>query len=155
MRIKIVALGNKMPQWINQGFQEYYQRLHCQWPIETHWISLNKRNKASSIDKLQTQEGNKMLQAIPDNAHVIALDQSGKTWSTEKLAQQCDYWQSIGEKITFLIGGPEGLAPQCLKRAHQIWSLSELTLPHPLVRVILVEQLYRAWSILNNHPYHK
>lgn len=155
MRINIIAMGNKMPQWVQQGFDEYYQRLKSHWRIQTHWLPLCKRPKTANLDKIHTQEGQKMLQAIPEHSLVIALDQQGYKWSTEKLAGQCQTWQSLGEPVTFLIGSPEGLAPSCLNRADYKWSLSPLTLPHPMVRVILIEQLYRAWSIIQNHPYHK
>lgn len=155
MKAHIVAMGSKMPSWIEEGFKEYYQRLSTQWSIKTHWIPLNKRSKTSNLDKILSQESHKMLQAIPDKAYVIALDQGGQSWSTEKLAQNCSQWQQLGQPICFMIGGPEGLAQTCLKHADEHWSLSKLTLPHPMVRVILMEQLYRAWSLLNNHPYHK
>ena len=96
-----------------------------------------------------------MLAAIPAGSIVIALDVLGKSWSTEQLASQLDQWLASGQDVALLVGGPEGLSPACLQRADLKWSLSALTFPHPLVRIILAEQLFRAWSILSNHPYHR
>ena len=96
-----------------------------------------------------------MLKAIRAEEHVIALDVAGQRLSTQQLARQLENWQMMGDNHSFLIGGPEGLSPDCLARADQRWSLSDLTLPHPLVRVLLAEQLYRAWTITVNHPYHR
>ena len=96
-----------------------------------------------------------MLAAIPKGCLVIALDVKGKTWSTDELSTQLDNWMAGGQDVALLVGGPEGLATSCLEAARVRWSLSPLTLPHPLVRVVVAEQLYRAWSILRNHPYHR
>ncbi len=96
-----------------------------------------------------------MLAAIPDSDRVIALDVKGKSWSTEQLAQNLSRWRMDGDNYSLLIGGPDGLASDCLTRCDAKWSLSALTLPHPLVRIVVIEQLYRAWTILQHHPYHK
>ena len=101
------------------------------------------------------EEGERILAAIPDNHHVVALDVKGKAWSTEQLAQQLAHWQADGRDVSLLVGGPDGLTDDCLQRANQRWSLSALTFPHPLVRIVMAEQLYRAWAVLQNHPYHR
>ena len=118
-------------------------------------ISPGKRGKNADIARAMRDEGQRMLAAIPKGARVIALEVTGKTWSTEDLSKQLDQWLAGGQDIALLVGGPEGLSEEARAAAHQQWSLSALTLPHPLVRVLLAEQLYRAWSLLNNHPYHR
>lgn len=155
MRIHVISIGNKMPAWVQQGYEEYAKRLPREVKPELIELPLANRSKNLDITKAIVKEGEQMLSAIPQKARVMALDVKGKSWSTEDLAQQLQNWRMQGEPVSFLIGGPDGLAPDCLTRAEQSWSLSALTLPHPLVRVVFIEQLYRAWTILNNHPYHK
>jgi len=155
MRIKIIAVGTKMPAWVETGFAEYAKRLPRDFSVEVLELALGPRGKNASIEKAIAKEGELMTAAIPAGDHVIALDVKGKPWSTEKLAQNFMDWRMEHSNFSILIGGPDGLAPACLQRAHARWSLSALTLPHPLVRIVLIEQLYRAWTILNKHPYHK
>lgn len=114
-----------------------------------------KRTKAADTGRLIQQEGERMLGALPKGARVVALDVRGRPWSTQQLAGQLEAWMAGGRDVALLVGGPDGLAPECLERAEQTWSLSPLTLPHPLVRVVVAEQLYRAWSITQGHPYHR
>jgi 23S rRNA (pseudouridine1915-N3)-methyltransferase len=116
---------------------------------------MGKRGKGADLQRAILKEGQQMLEAIGSGDKVIALDVLGKAWSTETLAEQLQNWQFEGNNISLLVGGPDGLAPDCLARADQKWSLSALTMPHPLVRILLAEQLYRAWTINNNHPYHR
>ncbi len=148
-------MGTKMPQWVEQGFVEYQKRLPRDMNLEIQEIALGYRSKSANVAQAIAQEDGAMLAAIDKNAHVVALDVQGKAWSTHQLAQQCQQWQWQGQTICLLVGGPDGLGEQCRARANSRWSLSNLTLPHPLVRVLLAEQLYRAWTLLNNHPYHK
>ncbi len=155
MRIQLLAVGGKMPGWVQQGYQEYAKRLPKELLPKLVELPLGGRGKNMSTRDAIEQEGQQMLGAIPGNHHVVALDVQGKAWSTEELAQHMADWRMDGRDVSLLIGGPDGLAPGCLERAQQRWSLSALTLPHPLVRVVLIEQLYRAWTILQNHPYHK
>lgn len=155
MRVQLVAVGGKMPAWVQQGYAEYAKRLPKELHPKLVELSLGGRGKNSSVTEAIEQEGQQMLAAIPDNHHVVALDVTGKSWSTPELARQLEHWRMLGRDLSLLIGGPDGLAQPCLDRAQQRWSLSPLTLPHPLVRVVLIEQLYRAWTILQNHPYHK
>ncbi|MCV6628040.1 MAG: 23S rRNA (pseudouridine(1915)-N(3))-methyltransferase RlmH [Cellvibrionaceae bacterium] len=155
MRTRIIAVGTKMPAWVNTGYQEYAKRLPRDFTVEMVELPLGPRGKGSSNDKARAKEGEQMLAAISAGDKVIALDVLGKAWSTETLADKLEDWRMQGCNYSLLIGGPDGLAPECLARADLKWSLSALTLPHPLVRVVLIEQLYRAWTILNKHPYHK
>ena len=155
MPIRLLTIGNKMPAWIEAGFADYAKRLSGAYAIELCEIPAEKRTKNSDIPRLLQREGEKLLAAIKPNHVVIALDRQGQSWSTERLASQLQSWQAMGKTVDLLIGGPEGLSPACLQKAEMIWSLSPLTLPHPLVRVILAEQFYRAWSILQHHPYHR
>ena len=155
MLIHLIAIGTRMPTWVEEGFTEYAKRMPPESKIKLVEVVAGKRSKNSDIKRLTQQEGEKMLAAIPKGAKIIALDVLGKACSTEQLAQELKIWQGSGQDIAILIGGPEGLANDCLQQAHQKISLSKLTLPHPLVRVVLAEQLYRATTILKGHPYHK
>lgn len=155
MNIHLIAVGEKMPNWVNQGYQEYAKRMPSECSLKLVEIAPGKRGKNADITRAMRDEGVKMLNAIPKGAFVIAMEVKGKEWSTEQLSQQMDNWMSSGRDIVLLVGGPEGLAQEALAKADQKWSLSPLTLPHPLVRVVVAEQLYRALSILRNHPYHR
>ena len=155
MRIRLIAVGTKMPTWVNQGFEEYQKRLNQDITLELVEIAAGKRGKNADVVRITEKEGEHMLAAIAPQDHVISLDIPGKKLSTEKLATRLEQLLLEGRNIALLIGGPEGLAPSCKQKAQESWSLSELTLPHPLVRVIIAEQLYRAWSILKGHPYHR
>lgn len=155
MRFKIIAVGTRMPAWVEDGFKDYAKRLPRDFSVEVVELPLGPRGKNASVPKAIAKEGEQMLAAIPKGDKVIALDVLGKPWSTEKLAGNLANWSMECSNYSLLIGGPDGLAPECLARADAKWSMSALTLPHPLVRIVLIEQLYRAWSILNNHPYHK
>jgi len=155
MRIKLIAVGTKMPGWVNEGFKEYQKRLTQDIVLELHEIPAGKRGKNADVQRITNKEGEQMLAAIGNNDHVIALDVLGKRHTTEKMAGRLQYLLPQGQHVSILIGGPEGLSKDCLQRADEKWSLSDLTLPHPLVRVMLAEQLYRCWSVIKGHPYHR
>lgn len=155
MRISIVTVGTKMPSWVSQGVGEYSKRMPRELKVLWKELPLAPRGKSTNAQQLKEKEGEQILKAIPAGDRVIALDVSGKSLSTEKLAEQLSDWQMSGDNYSLLIGGPDGLSGACLDRAERRWSLSELTLPHPLVRILLAEQLYRAWTITVNHPYHR
>lgn len=155
MRILLLAVGQKMPVWIEQGYQEYAQRMPAEARLELKEIAPGKRGKNADIKRIVDDEGQRLIAAIPRSAHIVVLDVEGREHSTEQLAQRMDDWMHSGQDICLLVGGPEGLSAECRALAHEKWSLSTLTFPHPLVRVILAEQLYRAWSVLRNHPYHR
>ncbi len=155
MRIRLIAVGTKMPTWVDQGFNEYKKRLNQDLTLELTEIAAGKRGKNADLERITEKEGLQMLAAIHPQDHIITLDVPGKPHSTESLSQRLEQLMQNGSHISLLVGGPEGLAPQCRQAAHESWSLSALTLPHPLVRILIAEQLYRAWSILKGHPYHR
>ena len=155
MRITLIAVGNKMPNWIAQGFSEYSRRFPRDLSFDLIEITPGKRGKNADIARILEKEGEQTLSAIPKGSRIVTLEVEGKPWTTPELAVQLERWQMDGRDVALLVGGPEGLAPACIKAAEQKWSLSTLTLPHPMVRVMIAESLYRAWSINNNHPYHR
>ena len=144
-----------MPAWVDAGFKEYQRRFPKDLALELIEITAGKRGKNADIKRILHQEGEKTLAAIPKGNRIVTLEVTGKAWDTHELASTMQKWQLDGRDISLLIGGPEGLAPQCIARSEQKWSLSNLTLPHPIVRVIVAESLYRGWSLNNNHPYHR
>ena len=155
MNIHLLAVGNRMPGWVEEGYREYAKRLPAECALHLVEIPPGRRGKGADIARALREEGERMLKAIPGNSRVVTLEVEGRPWTTEALAQRLGDWMAGGRDVALLVGGPEGLSAECLARAEQRWSLSPLTLPHPLVRVLLAEQLYRAWSILRNHPYHR
>jgi len=155
VRIQIVAVGTKMPAWVNTGVDEFLRRFPADLPVSFTEIAAGKRGKNADIKRILEKEGEQTLAAIPKGNRVITLEVTGKAWDTPTLATQLDAWKMDGRDVSLLIGGPEGLAPECIAMSEQKWSLSALTLPHPLVRIIVAESLYRAWSVTQNHPYHR
>jgi 23S rRNA (pseudouridine1915-N3)-methyltransferase len=155
MKIRLLAVGTKMPAWVTTGFNEYNKRMPREMSVEIVELPIGPRGKGADLKRAIKKEGDAMLAAIPNGDWVVALEVTGKTWSTEQLATQMEGWQLQGRNMCLLIGGPDGLDPRCTALADQKWSLSALTLPHPMVRILLSEQLYRAWSLIQGHPYHK
>lgn len=155
MIINLIATGEKMPAWVQAGYQEYARRLPSECQLKLTEIAPGRRGKNADIPRAIQDEGQRMLQASKKGNHLVALDLRGQAWSTEKLSQNLSQWLQQGQNISLFIGGPDGLSSDCLQQASQSWSLGPLTLPHPLVRVLVAEQIYRAWSILKNHPYHR
>ncbi|HDY83325.1 MAG TPA: 23S rRNA (pseudouridine(1915)-N(3))-methyltransferase RlmH [Halieaceae bacterium] len=155
MRISLITVGAKMPDWVSQGVAEYGKRMPRELKLEWREIPLARRGKDANARQLCIREGEQIIKTIPTGDRVIALDVRGKRVSTEQLARQLEDWQMSGDNYSLIIGGPDGLSRACLERADMRWSLSDLTLPHPLVRILLAEQLYRAWTITVNHPYHR
>lgn len=155
MRATIVTVCEKLPAWVKSGFDDYAQRLAHALPLACTDLGLAVRGKNPDLKRALSDEGARMLAAIPKHCQVIALDGEGELWSSEQLAKQLSRWKESGRDLALLIGGPDGLAPSCLQAAQQRWSLGPLTLPHALVRIVLAEQLFRATSILANHPYHR
>jgi len=152
MQISVFAIGRKMPAWVQQASADYTKRMPRRWQFE--WREFAQA-QGDSREVIMAKEADLVLAAIPDRAHVIALDNLGHCWTTEQVSTQLARWKGLGKSLVFLIGGADGLHNRCRERADQQWSLSPLVFPHPLVRVILVEQLYRAQSLLDNHPYHR
>ena len=155
LKITVIAVGNKMPDWVLQGTNDYAKRFNDGIQLKMIEIPLIRRSKSSDLVRIMEKEASAIKDAIPTSARLIALDIEGKSFSSEDLALKITQLQQITSHFCFLIGGPEGLSSDTLKLCDERWSLSKLTLPHPLVRIILLETLYRAWSIINNHPYHK
>jgi len=155
MHIHIIAVGNRMPEWVETGYAEYAKRMPRECRLVLREIPAGRRTKGANIQRIIEQEGARQCDAIPVGAHVVALDQRGKQLDTEALASEIKTHLERGEHLALLIGGPEGLAPSSLARAKERWALSKLTLAHPVVRVVLAEQLYRAWSLLQGLPYHR
>jgi 23S rRNA (pseudouridine1915-N3)-methyltransferase len=155
MQIKLIAVGTKMPEWVIQGFETYQQRLPADYQLTLCEIPAKKRSKTANLTQLIESEQAAIEKMIPNDALTIALDRNGQVIDTQKIADALLNWHDQSQNICIIIGGPEGLQPSWLKNVHFCWSLSSLTLPHPMVRIIIAEQVYRAWSILNNHPYHR
>lgn len=155
MRLTLYAVGNKMPSWVTQGFEEYARRFPRDLSFNLVEIPPGKRGKNADIARILEKEGEQTLAAIPKGNRIVTLEVTGKPWDTPTLAKQLERWQHDGRDVALLVGGPEGLAPACIQASEQKWSLSPLTLPHPMVRIIIAESLYRAWSVNNNHPYHR
>lgn len=155
MRIHLIAVGERMPAWVSTGFEEYRKRLGPECALHLVEIPPEKRTSGQSVPRILQKEAVRILEALPKDVYVVVLDRQGKSWSTSDLAGKLTNWLQLGRHIALIIGGPEGLATEVLQRADEKWSLSALTFPHPLVRVMVAEQVYRAYSILKNHPYHK
>lgn len=144
-----------MPRWVQEGYEDYAKRLPAQCRLKLVEIVPGRRGKGADLKRILRDEGGRILRSIPKECYVVALDITGKAWSTEQLASRLRIWMNDRRSLALLIGGPEGLDKHCLQNADESWSLSMLTLPHPLVRVVVAEQFYRAWSILHNLPYHR
>ena len=144
-----------MPEWVQQASEDFIRRLPAEIRINSILLPLVKRGKNPDIKRIVRDESRKLMSAIPDGSVLVVLDVLGKVVTTEKLASMLESWQQDGQDISIVIGGPDGVSEELLSAAAIRLSLSGLTFPHHLVRVILLEQIYRAWSILNNHPYHR
>lgn len=155
MKIKIITVSKRIPDWISKGYNEYIKRLPKEIDINLVEISPESRKNTPSIDQILRKEAKKILTAIPEDNYVIALDENGKQFNSSILASYLAQWLVDAQDICFIIGGADGLDDSLKKSAHALWSLSPMTLPHAFVRLIVAEQIYRAWSINNNHPYHR
>ena len=153
MKIHLLAAGTRMPTWVVQAYNEYAKRLP-RGMLELTEIPLPRRIRGG-LSRVLDKEGARMLAATPARGRNIALEVTGKSWNTVQVAQRLADWRQRGEDVTIMIGGPDGLSPECRQRCQETWSLSPLTLPHGLARVVVTEQLYRAWSILQRTPYHR
>jgi 23S rRNA (pseudouridine1915-N3)-methyltransferase len=155
MKCRLIAAGTRLPDWINSGFLEYQKRLRTPIVLELHEISVATRRAGENPQRAVQREGSDMLSAVGKDDYVVALEIAAKAMSTEQLSVWLAERMRDGRPLALLIGGPDGLAPPCLERADHRWSLSPLTLPHGLVRVVVAEQIYRAMSLLAGHPYHR
>ncbi|KAF0284468.1 23S rRNA (pseudouridine(1915)-N(3))-methyltransferase RlmH [Spiribacter roseus] len=154
MRLNMVAVGRRPPDWIRTGVDEFAQRMPRQLPLAVKAVNPGDARRSGDIDRARAQEADALL-AAAGSARLIALDERGRSWRTPDLAEYLDTALHEGRDLAFVIGGADGLDQRCLNAAERRWSLSALTLPHMLVRVIVAEQLYRAWTLLAGHPYHR
>lgn len=155
MRIYLVAIGQRLDAWVNQGYEEYARRLPPECQLQLIEVPPNKRTKNTDTRRIIQEEGDRLLAAVPANSRLLVLDAGGQLWNTVQLADHLQQWMADGRDVAMLIGGPDGLSEQCKMRAETSLALSRLTFPHPLVRIIIAEQVYRANSILKGHPYHR
>jgi 23S rRNA (pseudouridine1915-N3)-methyltransferase len=155
MKCRLIAAGTRLPEWVNSGFLEYQKRLRTPLVLELHEISVATRRAGENPQRAIVREGADMLAGIAKDDYVVALEIAGKAMNTEQLSAWLADRLRDGRALALLIGGPDGLSPQCRERADQTWSLSPLTLPHALVRVVVAEQIYRAMSLMAGHPYHR
>lgn len=155
MRIHLLAVGTRMPRWVEDGFAHYQRRLPPELKLELGEIRLATRGGNADTRRAREQEGEKLLARAPRHATLIALDENGQGWDSAGLSRRLSEWMASGQDLALMVGGPDGHSPAVKQAAQQQWSLSPLTLPHALVRVMVAEQIYRAWSLLSNHPYHR
>ncbi|MBB3140100.1 23S rRNA (pseudouridine(1915)-N(3))-methyltransferase RlmH [Halomonas organivorans] len=155
MRVRLLAVGTRMPDWVTRGVEEYRKRLPRDFALELEEIAPGPRGKNADTRRAVSQEAERIRARLKGDEYLVALEVGGKAWSTEQLARQAEGWRLEGRDVALLVGGPDGLDPMLSAAADQRWSLSPLTLPHPLVRILLAEQLYRAWTLMVGHPYHR
>lgn len=155
MRITLLAVGTRMPAWVEAGYQEYARRMPSHCRLHLVEVPAAPRSKGGSAERWRNDEGDRLLKAVPKGARLVVLDGGGKAHSTASLAAELEVQLASGRDLALLVGGPDGLSEACRQRAEGAWSLSPLTFPHPLVRVLLAEQLYRALSLVAHHPYHR
>ena len=155
MRLHVLAVGDRTPRWVNEACADYQKRFPPHCAVQLRAVPTPRRRGASEIERLKEKEFRSLSSLIPAGALIIALEETGETCTTDGLAKHLATWMQTEKDVAFLIGGPDGLAPAALDAARRKWSLSPLTLPHALVRIVVIEQLYRALSILEGHPYHR
>lgn len=155
MRIHLIAIGHRRAGWERDGYREYARRMPPGLSLELHEIAPSKRSKGVPAERGIDDEGRRLLAAIPGGARVVVLHERGAAWTTLELARRIEDWMGDGRALALLVGGADGLAPACIEAADHRWSLSPLTLPHGLARIVVAEQLYRASTIHRGHPYHR
>jgi len=155
MVIHFIVVGQKMPQWVQTGYGEYAKRLPAACALRLVEIPMTQRTKSGSATHYKTEEAKRILAAVPKGAKLIVLDERGQTPTTLGFSKKLEDWLASGQDIALIVGGPDGLDANLVQQTEWLWGLSKLTLPHPLVRVMVAEQIYRAWSLLQNHPYHR
>lgn len=155
VKLHILAVGQRMPDWIETGWNEYAKRMPADFPLILREIKPEPRSGGKTPAQMMEAEARRIEAALPPQCTLVILDEHGRDYTTMKLSQAMQEWRQEGRDVAFIIGGPDGLDASLKQRGHLALRLSSLTLPHPFVRVMLAEQLYRAWTILQNHPYHR
>ena len=155
MHIRLLAVGDRQPSWVDEAFARYAERLPREWRFRLDTVATVRRSKNNKSQQAKESEGEKILGKLGADEHVVLLDERGKQLKSRALAATLAEWQAGGRDLCFIIGGPDGVSDACRQRANFTWSLSDLTLPHGLARVLVVESLYRAWSLQTGHPYHR
>ena len=155
MHIRLLAVGDRQPSWVDEALGKYTERYPREWKFRLDIIPTVRRNKNDKSRQAMEAEGELILAKLGSDEQVILLDERGKQLSSKSLASRLSEWQTDGQDLCFIIGGPDGVSGQVRQRANMMWSLSQLTLPHGMARVLLSEQLYRAWSLQTGHPYHR
>ncbi len=155
MHIHLLAVGRRMPAWVNTAVADYLKRFPPECRLQLTEIEPARRARNIPAERYKSEEADRLLSAVPKGANIIVLDEHGKAPDSVGLSKWLDGWMQDGRDVALMVGGADGLDQRCLQAAGQQWSLSPLTLPHALVRVMVAEQLYRAWTILRNHPYHR
>jgi 23S rRNA (pseudouridine1915-N3)-methyltransferase len=154
MKLVIVAVGQRMPDWAQTAYDDYAKRFPPDFRVDTKTVKTEPRG-AKTVETVMAAERERIVAALPKGCRTVVLDERGTTMTTKALALQLRQWQMAGDDVALVIGGPDGLEPAFREAAQQRIRLSDMTLPHAMVRVLLIEQLYRAWSINANHPYHR
>jgi len=155
MRLRVIAVGTRMPDWVQAAWHDFAKRMPKDCALELHEIKADARTQGRTVPQMMHAEAQRIEAAIPAQALRVILDEHGQDVTTMALAGHLKAWQATGSDVALIIGGPDGLDPALKQTAREILRLSSLTLPHAMVRVLLAEQLYRAWSILSGHPYHR
>ena len=155
MKINILAVGAKMSNWIDAGCKEYLKRFPKSWELQIKEIVHKQHHSKHSVENIKIMESDVIMQNVKHGTYLVALDENGTEMNSMALSKKIELWQMEGRNLTIIIGGPNGQSKDLLQKCDFFWSLSQLTFPHPLARLILLEQLYRAWTITNKHPYHR
>jgi 23S rRNA (pseudouridine1915-N3)-methyltransferase len=155
MQLRVIAVGTRMPAWVDAAFEDYARRLRGPLGVQLKELPAARRSAATPAAQAMSEEARRILATLTPREFLVALDERGREYSTPELARWLEERRRSGQDLACVIGGADGLAPEVLARAQQRWSLSRLTLPHGLVRVVLIEQLYRASTLLAGHPYHR
>lgn len=155
MHVRLIAVGDRQPPWVDSAFSDYTARLPNNWKFRLDCVATAQRGKSSGHDVARQAEGEKILDALGPSEFVVVLDERGESLTSRELAGKLTDWQMAGRDLAFIIGGPDGVSYDCAGRADFSLSLSDMTLPHGLARVVFAEQMYRAWSLTQGHPYHR
>ena len=155
MHIRLIAVGDRQPSWVDDAFATYTGRFPQQWKFRLDCVATARRNKGDQSDRAKQVESEQILAKVAAKEQLVLLDERGRQLTSQALATSLSDWQTDGRDLSFVIGGPDGVSSACRERAAFVWSLSSLTLPHGLARVLFAEQLYRAWSLQSGHPYHR